>query len=286
MFLDCLLDALVDTAKLIPFLFITYLLMEYLEEKSEDAFAEKIKKAGKIGPLWGSLLGVVPQCGFSAAAASLFAGGIISAGTVFAVFLSTSDEMLPIFISSAVDVKVIATVLIMKIIMGACSGFAFSFVFKKFEETHARNSAIHNICEAEDCKCEEDGNIFKAAFIHTIKIAVYILVISVVLNLIVEGIGDDNIRAFMSAIPLLSVFVAALVGLIPNCGASVALASLFIAGVIPASAMIAGLLTSAGVGLLILFRLNKNIKENLIMLGTLYCFGVFWGILAGFLPWL
>lgn len=286
MFIDCLLDAAIDTAKLIPFLFITYLLMEYLEEKSEDAFADKIRKAGKVGPLWGSLLGVVPQCGFSAAAASLFAGGIITAGTVFAVFLSTSDEMLPIFISSAVDIKVIVTVLVMKVVMGACSGFAFSFIFRKFEEVHANHSAIHNICEAEDCKCEEDGNIFKAAFVHTIKIAIYILIISFVLNLIVEGIGDDNIRVFMSAVPLLSVFVSALVGLIPNCGASVAIASLYIAGVIPAQAMMAGLLTSAGVGLLILFRLNKNIKENLIMLGMLYFFGVFWGIISGFLPWL
>lgn len=284
MILDGLLDALVDTLKLLPFLFITYLLMEWLEEKSEDAFEDKIRKAGALGPLWGALLGVVPQCGFSAAASSLYAGGVVTAGTVIAVFLSTSDEMLPIFLSSGVAPSFIAFVLVTKIILGMVSGFLFSLVFKKFEIAHAHRAAIHNICEAEDCKCEEDGNIFKAAFIHTVKIFVYIFIISAVLNVIVELIGLENIQVFMTEAPVLAIFLAALIGLIPNCGASVAITSLYLSGVISIGAMMAGLLTSAGVGLLILFRLNKNLRENMLLLGTIYLLGCIWGILINLLP--
>ena len=284
MIIDGLLDALIDSLKLLPFLFITYLLMEWLEEKSEEAFEDKIKKAGALGPLWGSLLGVVPQCGFSAAASSLYAGGIVTAGTVIAVFLSTSDEMLPIFLSSGVNPSFIGFVLVVKIILGMVSGFLFTLVFKKFELSHAHRAAIHNICEAEDCKCEEDGNIVKAAFIHTVKIFAYIFVISAALNVVVEFIGLENIQVFMTNAPIVAIFLAALIGLIPNCGASVAITSLYLSGVISIGAMMAGLLTSAGVGLLILFRLNKTLRETIFLLGVIYLVGCFWGIVINLLP--
>ena len=258
--LDIILDTLLDSVKLLPFLFITYLLMEELEHKTGGKAKNRIRSAGKSGPVWGALLGVIPQCGFSAAASSLYAGHVITVGTLLAIFLSTSDEMLPIMISEAVAPVVIVKILAAKVIM------------KK-----EREPDIHIVCEEEHCSCE-DG-IFRSAFKHTLKIFVYILIISFLLNVVIGFIGEDTLAGFFTAMPLVGEAVAALVGLIPNCASSVVITELYLGGIIGAGAMMSGLLVNAGVGLLVLFRLNRDWKQNAGIVAALYGLGVFWGVI-------
>ncbi len=283
MIIDVLLDALLDTAKLIPFLFVTYFLMEYLEHKTKEKSRTMIKKAGRFGPFMGGILGAFPQCGFSAAASSFYAGGVISVGTLLAIFLSTSDEMIPIFISEAVSLSVILKVLALKVGIGIVSGFGIDFVWKKYErsphnhkEHHEKD--IHDLCENEHCHCEQ-GSILKSSLWHTIQIVVFIFLISVVIGFLVESVGADRIGGLISRQPVISVFLAALIGMIPNCAASVIITQMYLGGILGVGQMIAGLLAGAGVGLLVLFRTNRGVKENLRIASLLYGVSVFWGIL-------
>lgn len=279
-FTGSLLDAVIDTVKLIPFLFVTYLFMEYLERKTEEKSTEALKKVGKAGPVFGGVLGIVPQCGFSAAAASLFSGGVISIGTLLAVFLSTSDEMLPIFISSAVGIKTIIRVVIAKVIIGVITGVVIDLVIYVAKYRTRTEKHIHDLCEQEHCGCEEEeGGIIHSALIHTLKITLFIFIISFVITLLVEGAGEERIAGFLSDMPYLGVFLSGIIGLIPNCAASVMITQLYISGLLGAGQMMSGLLVGAGVGLLVLFRTSKHIKENLKILAVLYCAGVFWGLI-------
>jgi len=278
--LDALLDAAMDTAKLIPFLFLTYLLMEYLESRTEEKSADLLAGVGRLGPLIGGGLGAVPQCGFSAAASSLYAGGVISIGTLLSVFLSTSDEMLPIFISSAVPAQTIIRVLVLKIIIGAASGFIFDSALRLTRYRYKTEKRIHDLCEQEHCGCdEEEGGILHSALIHTLHIVLFIFVISFLITLLVEGAGENIIAGFFSRKPVIGVLIAAVIGLIPNCAASVIITQLYLEGLLGAGQMMAGLLVGAGVGLLVLFRTNRHFKENLKITTVLYAFGVFWGLL-------
>lgn len=279
--LDCILDALVDSLKLLPFLFITYLLMEYLEDKLEDKSRSVLKKAGHSGPIWGSILGMIPQCGFSAAASSLYAGRIISMGTLIAIFLSTSDEMLPIFISQAVAPGKIATVLALKVVIGIIAGLSIDFVLKVFLKKPEKEVDIHHFCEHENCSCGQ--GILKPAISHTIKIVGFIFVISVVLNIIVANVGIEAISGSVLNRPFIGEIVCGLIGLIPNCGASVAIATLYLEGAISFGSMMAGLLVGAGVGVLILLRVNDDKKENAIIIVLLYVIGVVFGCLLNLL---
>lgn len=290
MFVDVLKDTLIDSLKLIPFLFLTYLVMEYLEHKTSEKTGHLIKKSGKFGPLIGGIAGAFPQCGFSAAAASLFSGGVISAGTLLAIFLSTSDEMLPIFLSEAVEAGTILRVLGTKILIGTLSGFLIDILWRALEKKRTKSEErthhhrehhekdIHHLCEHEHCHCEE-GNILKSAVSHTIQIAGFIFLISLVVGMAVELVGQDQIGAFISNRRIEGVFLAALVGLIPNCASSVVITQLYLTGLLGSGQMMAGLLVGAGVGILILCRTNKNGKENMGLIGLLYALGVFWGIL-------
>ncbi|WP_230397610.1 putative manganese transporter [Novisyntrophococcus fermenticellae] len=286
MLIDVLKDTLIDSLKLIPFLFLTYLVMEYLEHKTGEKSRAVIQKTGKYGPLIGGIIGIIPQCGFSAAAASLFAGGILSAGTLLAIFLSTSDEMLPIFISESVAPVTIFRILGMKILLGAVSGFLIDFFQRLPKKTRRQEKNghmheekdIHSLCEHEHCHCEEEG-IFKSAVIHTVQITLFIFVISLAIGLAVELVGQERIGSIASSRPVAGVFLAALIGLIPNCASSVAISQLYLNGILGSGQMMAGLLVGAGVGLLVLFRTNKNVRENLKITGMLYALGVFWGIL-------
>lgn len=273
---DILLDTVIDSVKLIPFLFLTYLVMEALEHSTGKKVQEVIRNAGKVGPLWGGLLGVMPQCGFSAAASSLYAGRVITLGTLFAIFLSTSDEMLPILLSEAVPLSTIGKILLMKVMIAIISGFVVEFVYLILLKKKEKDMDIHVVCEEEHCSCE-DG-ILKSAVKHTIKIFFYIFLISLALNLVIGLIGEENLAAVFSNVPIVGELASALIGLIPNCASSVVITELYLEGVIHAGAMMAGLLVNAGVGLLILFRLNRNWKENAAILITLYGLGVFWGI--------
>ena len=272
-----LMHTIEDSVKLIPFLFLTYLLMEELEHRTGGKARSRIKNAGKVGPLWGGLLGVVPQCGFSAAASSLYAGRVITVGTLIAIFLSTSDEMLPIFISEAVPVATIVKILAAKVVIAVISGFAVEFIYVSLFRKKEKDMDIHVVCEEEHCSCE-DG-ILKSACKHTLKIFFYIFVITFVLTFVIEVIGEDHLAIVFQNVPVVGEMIAALVGLIPNCASSVVITELYLSGIITAGAMMSGLLVNAGVGLLILFRLNRDWKQNAGIVAALFALGVFWGVL-------
>ncbi|MBR6229158.1 MAG: arsenic efflux protein [Eubacterium sp.] len=281
---DVLLDAGLDTLKLIPFLFVTYLLMEWFEHRTETKTQSAVLKAGRLGPLIGGVLGVVPQCGFSAAASSLFAGGMVTAGTLVAVFLSTSDEMLPIFISETVPVPTILMILGTKAVLGIVAGFLLDGIYHGMLRRPLRYKnitnphSVHEVCEGEHCQCEE-GSIFKSAVFHTLQITLFIFIFSLIIGGIVEWVGEDAITNLFTGAPVVGVLLAGLVGLIPNCAASVVLTELYLDGVIGAGPMMSGLLVSAGVGILVLCRLNRrHWKQNLGIIGYLYVIGVICGL--------
>ena len=287
---DVLLDAVSDTLRLVPFLFLTYLVMEYLEHKTQDTARQMIRRAGKLGPLIGGIAGVFPQCGFSAAASSLYAGGVISAGTLMAVFLSTSDEMLPIFISEAVDIQVILKILGVKIAIGAVSGFVLDILWRAgsrkrreynehrhiHREHHEKD--IHDLCEHEHCHCEE-GSILKSAVIHSLQITLFIFLVTLAIGFLVEILGEDQIGSIIGNQPVLGVLLAALVGMTANCAGSVIMTQMYLGEILGTGQMLAGLLAGAGVGILVLCRTNRGAKENLGLIGLLYVISVCWGIL-------
>ena len=280
---DVLLDAGMDTLKLLPFLFVTYLIMEWFEHRMETKSQSAVLKAGRLGPLVGGLVGAAPQCGFSAAASSLFSGGMITAGTLIAVYLSTSDEMLPIFISEQVPVPTMIKILATKAVMGIVFGFLLDLIYHGMMKRPLRYKnitnphAVHEVCEGEHCKCEE--GIFKSAVFHTLQITLFIFIFGLVIGGIVEGVGEENISGLFTGIPVVGELIAGIVGLVPNCAASVVITELYLDGVIGAGPMITGLLVSAGVGLLVLFRLNhRHMKQNLTIVAYLYLIGVALGV--------
>lgn len=266
-----------DTLGLLPFLFVTYLAMELMEHYASSRFNKMIENSGKWGPFLGATLGVMPQCGFSAVAASFFSARIIGVGTIIAVFLSTSDEMLPILVSESVPITTIAKILATKVLIACVSGYLASFVYQQFLQKKDGEMDIHLVCEEEQCSCE-DG-ILKSAVKHTIKIFFYIFVIAFILNGIIEGVGEDALAQIFSNVPVAGQMAASLVGLIPNCASSVVITQLYLKGVITAGMMMSGLLVNAGIGSIVLFRLNRNMKQNVGILTAVYCFGVVWGIL-------
>lgn len=278
---ELVLETCMDTLKLMPFLFLTYLLMEWLEHKTGSRTQALIRRAGKAGPLFGGLLGAFPQCGFSAAAANLYAGGLITAGTLVAVFLSTSDEMLPIFVSEAVPLGTIVKILVAKVLFAILCGFVLDILYHGILRRELRYKNIHTMCENEHCKCEE--GIFSSAMRHTLKIAIFIFLVTLVLEAAMEGIGVQRVSALMSDMPVVGEAIAGLLGLIPNCASSVIITQLYLQQVIGAGPMMAGLFVNAGVGILVLCRINKkHSKQNTGILAYLYLTGVIGGILISF----
>ena len=273
-------DTLIDALKLLPFLFITYLIMEYMEHKMGEKSKNTIKKAGKFGPFFGSLLGIFPQCGFSASATNLYAGRVITLGTLIAVYLSTSDEMLPIFISKQVSLSLIIKILLIKFVLGVIYGFIIDFVINKFhkQEVVKNEEDIGQICEKEHCHCEKNG-ILISAIKHTLNILLFIIIITFVINVLIHFIGEDKISNLLLNKPIIGPVISALIGLIPNCAASVIITNMYLENVISFGSLISGLLTGAGVGLLILFRTNKKIKENIKIVFLLYFLGMISGII-------
>lgn len=271
---EILLDTLLDAIKLLPFLFITFLLMEYIEHSFTKNGKERIKKAGKLGPFFGSLLGAVPQCGFSVMATNLYATRIVTLGTLVSIYLSTSDEMLPILISQRCSFSVIIKILLIKILIGMMVGFIIDFIIRKKSKTS--NYEIKKFCDEEHCDCEH--GIIKSSIKHTLNILIFIIVITLLLNLGFYYFGNDNIEKLFLKDSFFSPFISSLIGLIPNCGASVALTELYLNNVISFASVISGLLTGSGVALLVLFKINKNVKENVKILLTLYFIGALSGI--------
>ena len=277
--LEVLQDTAIDTIKLLPFLFITYLIMEYIEHKTSNKVKDVIKKSGKFGPLLGAIVGIFPQCGFSVSATNLYAGKVITLGTLISVYLATSDEMLPILLTEAVPAGTIFTILGIKLVLGIVAGFIIDFVIRMFrkEKVEDQEEKIEEICEHEHCHCEE--GIVTSAIKHTLNITIFIFFITLVLNGIIAYIGEDTIAHFISKNVILGPIVAGLIGLIPNCASSVILTELFISNVISMPVLISGVAVNAGVGLLVLFKTNKNVKENIKIVGILYLIGVLAGII-------
>ncbi len=265
--------AVLDTLKIIPFLFLTYLMMEWLEHRAGERVEQAVVRAGKAGPLIGAALGLLPQCGFSAAAAGLFSGRVVTVGTLLAVFLSTSDEMIAVFLGEGLSPRTVLVVLAVKLAVAAVFGFLADLVFAKRQ----KGPRVKELCREHGCHCEE--GILRSAIHHTCEIVLFILIINIALGAVLHFVSAERLAAWLGGVPVLSQCVAALVGLIPNCAASVAVATLYARGVLSAGAMLAGLLTGAGVGLLVLFRTNKSLCQNLIFTAVLLAVGVFVGCL-------
>ena len=302
-----------DTIGILPFLFLSYLLMEWLEHRAGERAACVLKRSGKVGPLLGGLIGVVPQCGFSASAAGLYAGRVISIGTLLAVFLSTSDEMLPILISHRAPIGTILLILGVKVLIAAVAGFNVDLLWRpsrhpshghahghvhghghdhehhNHSHDHAHHcehgdgerpqTAIHEMCESEGCHCER--GIFLSALIHTLKIFGFILLITFLFTALIETVGEDRLGTLLSSLPVIGQLIAGLIGLIPNCAASVVITQLYLEGLISMGCMMSGLLVGAGIGVLVLFRVNhRHMRDNVILVGILYAVGVLAGVLV------
>ena len=277
-----LLHSLLESLKLVPFLYLTYLCMELLERRTGAHTEAMIARVGRAGPLLGALLGVVPQCGFSAAGASLYAGRLISAGTLLAIFWSTSDEMLPLLLSTGQPLGRILKILGIKVAVAVVAGFLTDALCgllgrKRGAHSHGHEAHIEEHCRAQGCACERHS-LFVAALIHTAQITLAVFAVGAVLHVGLEWIGEDALGSFMQSVPMLGPLLAALVGLIPNCASSVAITQLYLEGVLSAGAMLAGLLVGAGVGLLVLFRVNRPMRDTLRVSAVLLGVGVAFGL--------
>lgn len=281
---DAALDGLKDGLWSIPILFIAYLLMELLERSRR--FNESILHgySRKAGPALGGILGIVPQCGISGAAATLFSTGSISVGTMLAVFFATSDEMLPIMLShltgsDSLGISSIVLIVLAKAAAGIVLGYLADLILHRFIRSQ---KDIHSFCEREHCSCdEEEGNVFVSALKHTLKIAVMLIVVNFALNLLFAFIGVEKLSGTVLNQPILGELIVGLFGLIPNCSVSVVITESYLSGVLGLGSLFAGLLSNAGIGLLVLVRTNKNQKENLAVIGVLYGLSVAAGIAVG-----
>ena len=281
---EYILDSLLDVLKLLPYLFLTYLVLEIIEHKAMDKAAALVQKAGRFGPVIGGLLGLLPQCGFSTVVSNLYADRLVTGGTLLAIFLATSDEMLPILISESVPAVVIFKILGVKLVSGLVVGLLFDLV-RRAMKVREGDVNLHAVCETTHCGCEEEGGVLKGTLKHTFSIALFILVITLALNTIIHFIGEDVLRGLILNKPVVGPLIAGVVGLIPNCAASVIITELFLEGAMTTGAMLAGLLAGSGVGLLVLFRVNRPMKDNFVLLASLYAAAIVIGIvldLVGF----
>lgn len=350
--IDILLDAGKDTLSLVPFLLVTYLALETLEHVAGDRVNGAIKRAGAAGPVVGSLLGMVPQCGFSAMAATLYAGRVVTLGTLVAVFLSTSDEMLPLLLAEQVPVQTMAMLLASKALIALVTGFIVDAAIRGLRRNARAHAAIrrtvlgttanpahvncahddhtggdiidevaeagvsadhiHELCERDHCGCDEDEDehghdhshdhghadeherhhdhshsyegapivsIIRSAISHTVQVSVFIFLVTLILVAVLEIFGESAIGQFLRGNETLAVLGSALVGLIPNCSASVVITQLYLEGALQLAPMLAGTLISAGVGYLVLFRTNRSARENVVFLVMMYVIGAGWGLI-------
>ena len=264
-----------DSIKLLPFLFIAFLIIELIEHKLSDKTKKVISKSGKFGPILGSLLGLIPQCGFSVLATNLYITRIVSLGTLISIYLSTSDEMLVILLSKNASISTIIPLLAVKFFVGMISGFIIDFILRNKK----KKSETYSICEDEHCGCGHEENLFKSSFIHTIKTFIFIFIVTFIITLLFELFGEEHLSKILLKDTLLSPFITSLIGLIPNCASSVILTELYLSGAINFASIISGLLTGSGVAILVLFKTNKNLKENFSILGLVYFIGVLTGII-------
>ena len=269
---DIIIDTLIDTLKLVPFLFIAFLLIELFEHKFSKKSIKVVESSGKYGPILGSILGIIPQCGFSVMATNLYVTRLITLGTLISIYLSTSDEMLPILISEKAEFSLIIKILLIKLFIGMLVGFIIDKIFKVKKE-----KKNYDICEEEHCHCKE--SIIISSLKHTLNIVVFILLINFILNICFNYLGQDYLSKILLKDSFFGPFISGLIGLIPNCGASVMLTELYINNAINFGSLISGLLTGSGIAIMILFKTNKHFLENLKIVGILYIVGVLSGII-------
>ena len=278
---DVLLDVCLDTLKILPFLFLAYLAMEYLEHHMSAKTSAYLASAEHTGPLIGAAVGAVPQCGFSATAAGFYSGGLITAGTLLAVFLSTSDEMIPVMIGSAVPLGTVLKIVAWKIVIAAVTGLLVDRILRLIHKNRTDAGRIEELCHDAHCSCGEGhgSHIARSALRHTVRTIWVVFAVSLAAGLAVEYVGADVIRGFLTGKPLAGTLLMALIGLLPNCAASVMITTFYMEKLITFGQLMAGLLVGAGVGVAVLFRNNRHWKENAAIVGTLYGAGVLWGIL-------
>ena len=265
--IDKILDAILDSLKLIPFLFISFLIMELIEHKINSK--EKLTKVNKYGPLLGATLGIIPQCGFSALASNLYTANVITLGTLFSIYLSTSDEMIPILITNQASPKTIFELLITKFSLGLTFGIIIDLIYRQ-----KTKNEIKELCQEEHCHCEK--GIFVSSIIHTLKITAFILLVNIFINILLDRNAVIN---YIKTNKILTPIITSIIGLIPNCASSIIITELYLSKVITFGSCISGLLSSSGVGLLVLFKQNKNLKENLLILLTLILISSICGII-------
>ena len=270
---DIILDTLIDGIKLLPFLFIVFFVLEYIEHKVSKKNKQIIEKSGKYGPFIGAILGMFPQCGFSVAATNLFSARVITFGTLIAIYLSTSDEMLPILLSNGLPITFILKIILIKVIIGMIAGFIIDYLLKN----KISLKSIHDICEEEHCDCKH--SLIKSTIKHTLNIFSFIIITSFILNTLIFLIGEDNLGKLLLKGNIFAPLLASLIGLIPNCASSILLSELYLSSTISFGSMMAGLLTGSGVALLVLFKTNKNVKENIFILGSIYFIGSIVGLI-------
>ena len=281
-FLDeVVLHGLFELLILIPFLYLTYLLMEFIEHKASDKARAAMTRAGKLGPLVGAPLGALPQCGFSSVASNLYTGRVITLGTLIAVFLSTSDEMIPILVAGEVEIVTVLLIIVYKIVVAIAVGLAVDLVIRLMGRGKEEIN-IDEICDEDGCKCER--GIFLSALHHTVSVGLWCLIVIMAIGTLVFLVGTEALAAIVPNIPVISHMICALIGLIPNCAASVALSELALGGIITSGEMIAGLFSAAGVGMLVLLRVNKHRKENIAIILILVLAGAIFGFIADLIP--
>lgn len=283
--LDVILDTLLDSVKLLPFLFLSYIIIELIEHSSSKKMENILSKSGKFGALIGSVLGIVPQCGFSVTASNLYAGRIISLGTLISVYLATSDEAIPIMLSHPESFSTLIKVIAIKFVLGFAIGTIIDFILRKKDnnkliDTNLKETTehIHKMCESSHCNCEHDS-ILKSILSHTIKVFLFVLIFAFILNTLIYIIGEDLLAKILMSGTIFQPFIVALIGLIPNCASSILITELFIEGSISFASLITGLLAGSGIGIAVLFKVNKDQKENLKILGLTYLISVAVGII-------
>lgn len=270
--IDIILETIIDSFKIIPFLFISFLIIELIEHKLSKKSIKLIKKSEKLGPLLGGILGCFPQCGFSVLATNLYITRIISLGTLISIYLSTSDEMLPILIARKSNISTIISLLAIKLLIGVTSGIIIDLLLRKKEKIQ-----VTELCQEDECHCEK--GIIKSSIIHTTKTTLYLMIITFILNITMYIGGEELLSNLFNKNSIFTPFLTSLIGLIPNCASSVVITELYLNNILSLSSTIAGLLTGSGVAILILFKSNKNLKENIKILLTVYLIGSLSGIL-------